>query len=167
MAEKEQVIKEKLEHSGLFDFKSFYSYGHSWLSEENYDVVEDKYNEKVSGNSREITIEWAASKKLSDYFKHEIKIKFEIKELVEVEVEIDKKKKKMNKGKISVEFKGNLIRDPESKWDSTPFYRFIRDVYNKYVVPARVDSSAGKLTSDVIKLKEEMKAFLELIGRRK
>ena len=61
MAEKEQVLKEKLEHSGLWDFKGFYSFAHSWLKEEDYDVEEGKYSEKVSGNSRDINFEWKAT----------------------------------------------------------------------------------------------------------
>lgn len=167
MAEKERLTKEKVERSGLMDFKAFYSFAHSWLREENYDVEEEKYSETVNGNTRDIVIEWKATKTLSDYFKHEIKIKYDVKELSDVEVEIDGKKKKMNKGKILIEITGNLIRDPESKWDITPWYRLLRDFYNKYIVPGRIDSHRGKLTNDVVTLKEEMKAFLELSGKRK
>ena len=167
MAEKDQVTKEKVENSGLCDFKGFYSYAHSWLKEENFDVEEEKYSESIAGNARNINFEWKAAKTLSDYFKHEIKLKFAVRDLTDVEVEIDGKKKKMNKGKILVEIKGTLIRDPESKWDITPWYRFLRDTYNKYIVPGRVQSHKDNLISDVITLKEELKAYLELSGRRK
>lgn len=167
MAEKEQVLKEKLEHSGFWDFKGLYSFAHAWLKEEDYDVEEEKYSEKVGSNSaRDINFEWKATKQSSDYFKRELKLRFEIKELTEVEVEVDGKKKKMNKGKINVEIKGTLITDPESKWEVTQFYRFLRDVYNKYVVPNRVDSVQGQISDDVVGLKEELKAYLELSGRR-
>src|SRR3989338_3408616 len=106
MAEKDQITKEKVEHSGLMDFKAFYSFASSWFKEENYDLEEEKYSENVSGNAKNINIEWKATKKLSDYFKQEMKIKFEVKELVDVEVEIDGKKRKTNKGKVLVEIKG-------------------------------------------------------------
>jgi hypothetical protein len=166
MAEKEQLTKEKVEHSGLMDFKALYGFAHSWLEEESYDVEEEKYSEKVSGNSRDINIDWKATKTLSDYFKCEVKVTFEVKELVEVEVEIDGKKKKMNKGKVLITIKGTLVRDPESKWDITPGYRFLRDVYGKYIIPGRVDKIQGIIVGNVIGLKEELKAFLELTGRR-
>ena len=55
-------------------------------------------------------------------------------ELTDVEVEIDGKKKKMNKGKAGLEIKGILTRDPDSKWDTSAFYSFIRDIYNKYII---------------------------------
>lgn len=166
MAEKEEVIKEKVEHSGIFNFSEFYSFAHRWLKEEDYGVAEEKYTEKVSGNARDIYFEWKASKQLSDYFKIEIKMKFDISDLVDVEVEIDGKKKKMHKGKVGLEIKGTLVRDPDSKWDTSPFYRFLRDVYNKYLVPKRVENISMKVQSDVKDFKEELKAFLELLGRR-
>jgi hypothetical protein len=105
-------------------------------------------------------------KLLSDYFRIEHEIKFEIKGMVEVEVEIEGKKKKMNKGTIDIEIKGILIKDPESKWDKTPFFRFLREVYNKYIIPGRVDKLEDKVRDDVKDYKESLKAFLELTGKR-
>jgi len=167
MAEKEELIREKVEHSGIFDFKGFYRFAHSWLIEESFGVVEEKYSEKVSGNSRNILFEWVASKRLSDYFKFEIKIEVEVEGLTDVEVEIDGERKKMNKGKVAGKVKGSLIKDPNSKWDTSPFSRFMRDVYNKYIIPGRVSSMEDLLKGNVTSFKEELKAFLELSGRRK
>lgn len=166
MADKDQIIKEKLDHSGLFNFSSLYNYAHSWYKNEEYGVVEEKYSEKVSGNTKSLLIEWKASKRFSDYFKIEQKIEFEISDMSDVEVEIDGKKSKMNKGKISIEVKGVLVRDPDSAWDAKPFYKFIRDVYNKYIIPGRVDFMEDKVRSDVKDFKEQLKAFLELSGKR-
>ncbi len=168
MSEKEQVIREKMQHQGIFDFKGFYSFAHDWLKEERkFGVVEEKYNEKVSGNSRDLKIEWLASKILSDYFKIELKIKFEISEMTDVEVEIDSERKKMNKGKVEVEIRGTLVKDPDSKWDKWPVARFMRDVYNKYVIPGRIDDVEIRIKREVINFKDELKAFMELSGRRR
>ncbi len=166
MVEKEEIIKEKITHSGVFSFSDFYSYAHSWLKEEDYGVAEEKYSEKVSGNSRDITIEWKATKQVSDYLKMGWKIEFDVEGLVDVEVEIDGKKKKMNKGKITVDIKAAIFKDPDSKWESTPFNRFLRDVYNKYIIPKRLENVQDRVISDVQDFKEELKAFLELTGKR-
>lgn len=167
MAEKDQVIREQVEHKGIFDFRGLYSFAHSWFQSENYDGVdEEKYSEKLAGSAKNIDIEWKATKRLSDYFKIEQKLKFEIKDLTDVEVEIDGKTKKMNNGSIKIEIKGTLVVDPDSKWETSAFYKFIRDVYSKYVVPARVDSMKMKTSTDVKNLKEEIKAYLDLTGRR-
>jgi hypothetical protein len=167
MAEKERLIKEIIEHTGYFDFKALYSFAHSWLAgQEDYGVVEDNYAEKVSGATRDITVKWKATKEISDYFEIEIEVEFKVREISEVEVEIDGKRKKMDKGKVSIEIKGNIIRDPESKWDTSPFYRFMREVYNKYIIPGRIDKLEKKIKLEVITFKEELKSFLELLGKR-
>jgi hypothetical protein len=166
MAEKDLIVKEKLDHSGVFDFPAFYSFCHGWLKYEEYFVVEEEYAEKVSGNAREMVIKWNASKTLTDYFKIEIKIKFEIYGLTDVEVEMDGKKKKMNKALVKMEIRGTLIKDPGSNWEGKPWYRFMREAYDKYIIPKRVDDLGEKVANDVRAFKEEIKSYLELYGRR-
>ncbi len=166
MAEKDLILKEKVEHSGLLDFSALYSFMHSWLKNEQYGVNEDRYSEKVSGNKRDLRIEWKATKDVSDYFRFEQKIEFEISNLTDVEAEIDGEKKKMNKGKVEIKISGNLVKDKDSKWETSPFNRFMRDLYNKYIIPSRVRAFENELSDDVRRLKEEIKAFLELTARR-
>jgi len=167
MAEKDILLKEKLDHTGIFDFAAFYGFAHIWWKDHLYDgVVEEKYSEKVSGSTKDIFIEWKATKRLSDYFKIEQAIKFVISNLTDVEVEIEGKRKKMNKGKIAVEIQGRIIRDPDSKWDRTPLMRFLREVYNKYVIPGRVESIEIKIITDTKSWKDDLKAYLELTGKR-
>ena len=134
MVVKDQIIKEKLEHSGIFNFADVYSFMHTWLTDNIYGVQEERYKEKVSGSSRDISFEWKASKKTTDYFKVEHTIKVEVTGLTEVEVEIDGKKKRTNKGKI--------------------------------IIPTRIESMEEKVENDVRAFKDEVKAYLELTGKR-
>jgi GTP1/Obg family GTP-binding protein len=166
MAEKDLIVKEKMSHNGIFDFEGFYSFCHGWFDEENYGVVEERYDEKVAGNKKNIFYQWKANKKLSDYFKIEQDIKFFVNDLTDVEVEIDGTKKKMNKGNIAIEIKGALVKDYKSKWDVSPLNKFLRDVYNKFIVSGRVDALEGKTEEDAQTFKEEVKAYLELSGKR-
>ncbi|MDO8508237.1 MAG: hypothetical protein Q7S27_00980 [Nanoarchaeota archaeon] len=166
MPEREEIIKEKVDISGIFDFKTVYGFAYNWLKDEGYGVVEEKYSEKVSGNSRDILIKWAFGKQLSDYFKIDGEVEMEIKGLTDVEVEINGDRKKMNKGKIGVEIKALMIMDPDGKWDKNAFYKFIRELYNKYVIPSRVESVRNTIKKDVVELKEQIKALLELTGKR-
>ena len=167
MVEKDQIIKEKLEHSGLFNFSDLYTYMHTWLKSNLYGVNEERYSEKVSGAARDISFGWKATKKVSDYFKIEDTIKVDVNGLTEVEVEIDGKKKKMNKGKITIEITGVLIKDQKNTWDETyPVYKFLREVYDKYIIPQRIDFMVEKVEDDVRAFKDEVKAYLELTGRR-
>ncbi len=166
MAEKDLILKEKLEHSGIFDFPKLYNFAHRSFKDDGYGVNEDKYSEKVNGQKRDITVEWKATKDISDYFKEEYKIKIEITEMSEVEVEIDGVKKNMNQGKISIEISGTLIKDKDNKWETSTFYRFLRDVYNKYVIPARIIDRQSKVSDKAREFLEELKKYLELSGKR-
>jgi hypothetical protein len=166
MSEREETIREQLESTGIFDFPALYQFAHSWLKGKEYAVDEEKYSERVGSSGRDIRIEWKATRLLSDYFKIEHKIFFEIEKLTDVEVEIDGVKKKMNKGKVKMEVKTALIRDWNSKWEAAPITKFLRDVYNKYVIPSRVDSIRDKSKDDCKDFKEELKSFLELYGKR-
>lgn len=166
MVEKDLIIKEKVENTGVFDFGAFYSFSHTWLVDEGYQVIEEKYAESVSGEKRNITAEWKAYKSLSEYFKVEIFIRFVILGMSDVEVQIDGKNKKMNKGNLSIELKGTLITDPESNWETSPTWRFMKGFYNKYIIPKRLDDTKLRVTTETRTLKEQMKAYLELVGRR-
>ncbi len=167
MADKELLIKETVEHTGVFSFSGLYSFIHSWLKDqEGYGVVEGKYVEKVSGNTKEINVDWTASKVMGDYFKVELGITLKASDLTDVEVESDGKKKRMNKGKVSVDIKGTLIKDYKSQWEEKPMNKFLRDVYNKYIIPQRIDGMEGKVMGDVKGLKEKVKNYLELSGKR-
>ena len=86
--------------------------------------------------------------------------------MVDVEVEIDGKKKKMNKGKIIINVSSTLISDYDSKWDANPTLRFTREIYNKYIIPGRVDGMKDKVFEDTNNFLEEAKAYLELTGRK-
>ena len=129
-------------------------------------MTEEKYNEKVSGNSKDVAVEWKCKKQISDYFVVEVAVKFEARGLTDVEVEIDGKKRKTNKGVIVTEIKGALIKDPSSTWEAKPSYLFLRELYNKYIVPGRIDTMEDKTKDDVRGFKEHLKHFLESTGRR-
>lgn len=166
MAEKDLVIKEKLEHSGIFSFSGFYHFSYNWLKYEEYNVTEEEYVEKVTGNEKMIVIKWKAFKSITDYFKIEHAFKMEFLNLTDVEVEVDGVKKNTNKGGVKVEMRSYLVKDPESKWESTSWYKFLRELYDKYLIAQRLDDMKFKVITDITDLKEQMKSYLQLSGRR-
>ncbi|MEK6899062.1 MAG: hypothetical protein AABW79_03120 [Nanoarchaeota archaeon] len=166
MVEKDNIIKEKVKYSGLMSFKDAYKFARELLDKEGYSVTEDSYSEKVSGNSKEIEISWVATKKLSDYYKSALKIKWRVLGMTDVEVEVDGKRKNMNKvADLSIEVSGVLEKDYDNKWEGSSMQKFFKEVYNKYVVVERTHEKEGKVSDDVQDFKEEIKAYLELTGR--
>jgi hypothetical protein len=166
MAEKDKITDEKVKYNGYFDFKEVYQFVYRWLNEEDYDVEETKYVEEVNGDFKKVEILWKASKKVSDYFKSELKLAWRVLGLTSAEIEKDGRKIKTNKGSFEVKITGTLIRDYRGAWDATPFTKFLRGIYDKYVIEGTMDKHETKVFGDVNTLAEEIKAFLTIEGMK-
>jgi len=163
----EQLLEEaygKIKQSGIFDFKSLYRYAYDWLCNEGYDVTEKVYTEKFKPNGKEVEIEWEARKKISDYFRFDLKAKWRILGLVDQEVEKDGKKLKWSKGDFEIKINGILIKDYEGKWEGSPMYKFFREIYNKYIIPGRIEQYEDKIFGEVDEFTAQIKSFLAIEG---
>lgn len=167
MPEEETVFSSKIKYNGIFSFKDFYQFCYDWLADEfGWTVAETVYAEKIAGDTKNIDVEWAFSKKVTDYFKFKGKVKFKITELANVEVIQDGVKVKTNKGSVDVSAKGALQRDYDGKFERTAFRKFMRAVYEKYVIPSRIDEFEGRLAGQCDTFLAQAKAYLDLEGRR-
>jgi hypothetical protein len=165
MAEKDSVFKGKIKQTGIFDFKSFYSFIYDWLMNEDYDVIEKSYNEKVMGESKDVDIEWSASKKVSDYFKFQIGITWKILGMKKTKVKKGEKEVTMDTGQVEIKFSGVLIKDYEGRWETNPFSKFMRGVYDRYIIRTRINDYENKILGEVNELIEECKSFLAIEAR--
>lgn len=165
MVEKETILKEKLKFKGITNFKNLYNFMHDWLKEEEFDVTEESYSEKVKGATKEIEILWSIARKLTDYYEVKGNVKIKITNLKEVEVEISGKRKTMEELEFELEIKGVLVRDWDNQWAS-PTTKFFKELYDKYVVKSRTLEMKERVGSIVQEFKEQVKAYLELTGKR-
>jgi len=167
MAEKDTIFSSKTKYDGIFSFSDFYKFCYEWLRDETgLFISEDKYKEKLSGDSKKIEIEWTGIKNVTDYFRFEVKVKFNILGLKNVEVMQDGKKINTNKGSVEVGIKGILVRDYKSKFEKTAIQKFLRSIYEKTVIPARVEQFEEKLIEDCDEFLSQAKAYLDLEGKR-
>ncbi len=167
MAEKDKLFSSKIKYSGVVSFAEFYKFCYDWLKEETgLGLSEDKYAEKLSGDSKSIDIEWTGRREMSDYFAFEAKVSFKVIGLVNVEVSSDGKKIKTNRGSIEVGIRGSLIRDPKGRFEKNPFQRFLRGLYEKMIISSRIEEMQGKIVSDCDEFLSQTKAYLDLEGKR-
>jgi hypothetical protein len=165
MAEKDKLLEQKVKYNGIFDFKEIYQFLHRWFIEEGYDVEERKYVEEVQGgDEKKVEIKWLATKKISDYFKYEIKADYRILGMKKVEVEQDGKRIKTNSGTFEIKYQGVLHKDYENTWENNPMMKFLRGVYDKFIVEGTISKYEEKLIQEVDKVTEETKAFLTATG---
>jgi len=167
MPEKEVIFNSKIKNSGPVHFKELYRFCYDWLREEaNLVVVEEKYVEKLGVDSKNIDIKWSGFRKITDYFKHEIKVEWSVIGLKDIEIEKNGKKSKINTGSIEIKVKGVLIRDYEAKFEQNASKKFMRAIYEKWVIPARVEEYESKLISECDEFLDQVKAYLALEGQK-
>jgi hypothetical protein len=168
MAEKETVFSSTIKYAGVFSFKDFYKFCYEWITEETgVDALkETKYEEKLKGDEKEITVEWEGEKELTDYFRFDIKVRFDIVGLKSVEVTQGGKKIKTNTGSIKLNAKGILVRDYKGKFEMSAFNKFLRSTYEKWVITSRIEEFKGKIAGDCDEFLSQAKAYLDLEGKK-
>lgn len=167
MAEKNTLLTNKVKYNGIFSFSDFYNFCYRWLTEETDLIIfENKYEEILTGDSKNIQIEWTGSKKLTDYFKFEIKVKFRILRLTKVEITQNGTKVETNKGSVEIKVEGIIVKDYEGKFETTAFLKFLRSIYEKWIITSRIKEFEDKIIEDSDEFLSQAKAYLDLEGKR-
>jgi hypothetical protein len=167
MAEKDKIFSSKIKYNGIVNFANFYGFCYDWLKEETgLDMVENKYTEKLGGDSKNIEVEWSGSREITDYFKFEAKVTFKVIGLTNVEITEEGRKVKTNKGSVELAISGTIVRDHKGKFERTGFQKFIRGIYEKNVIPERIGKVKEKIMSDCDEFLSQAKSYLDLEGKR-
>lgn len=160
--QRKMVYKEKLTQVGYWNYENLYTMLFEWLKDNQYIIDEKSYKERLSDYGKEITIEWEASKEISDYFEYRISLDWHILGMKDAEVEIDGKKTKTNKGEVEIVFKAEIIKDYEKRWENTPFYKFLRGLYEQYIIRETIDEYELELEEETKELLSDLKSFLRI-----
>ncbi len=162
--EKDKVWSGKLKHTGIIDFPDLYKFAYSWLTDEEYFVIEKSYSEKITASGKELDIKWVADRKISDYFRFSLKLTWKI-VLTPVEVERNGKKVRAEKALLELKIDGVLEKDYEHRWENSGFLKFLRGVYDRYIIRGRIDDYETRLYEEIEELRKELKSFLVLSGK--
>jgi len=165
MAEKDRVFSGKLKQKGIFNFKDLYEFLYDYLMDENYDVFEDKYVEKIEGDAKNVEIKWTAIKEVSDYFRYEITLYWLINGMKKVKVKKETREITMDSGTIEIKFEASIVKDYENRWEANAFLKFLRGIYDRYIIKTRVDENELKLFQETNELTAQTKSFLALEGQ--
>ncbi len=167
MGEKNQIFSSKIKYAGIFPFSEFYKFCYEYLTEElGFGIIETAYAEKISGDAKNIDVEWDGVVEVDDYFQFKIKVVFRIIGLKNVEIEQEGKKKKTNKGDAEVSIKGTIVTDYRGEYETKPIKRFMKNIYDKWVIPSKIEKFEEKLISYCDDFLSQAKAYLDLEGKR-
>ncbi|MAG01750.1 hypothetical protein CMI42_00265 [Candidatus Pacearchaeota archaeon] len=166
MAERDRIYKGKIRQSGIFNFKDFYEFLYDYLVDENYYIIEKKYVEKIKGDSKDVEIKWTAIKEVSDYFSFEISAHWFILGMKKVKVKKEGEEVSMDSGTLEIKFDSVLVRDWENRWENAPFWKFLRGIYDRYIIKSRIDDYGIKLFEEIKEAIAQAKSFLAVEGQR-
>jgi hypothetical protein len=167
MSEKETVFSSKITYNGFFKFDDFYNFCYNWLTDETgFNISETKYSEKLIGEAKNIEIVWTGFKDVTDYFRFETKINFRVNGLTKAEINQGGMKINTNKGSIEIKMASVLVRDYKGNFETNAFKKFLRSIYEKWVIPARIDEYSGKVAEDCDEFLNQAKAYFDLEGKK-
>jgi len=166
MSEKDTIFKGKIKQRGLYDFKDFYEFLYDYLMDENYDVFERKYVEKVSGDSKDVEIKWECMKEISDYFRFVIVLDWLVLGMKKVKIKREDKEITMDTGLLEVKFKAQLVKDYENRWENHPVWKFLRGIYDRYIIRTRIEDYQERILEEVNEAIAEAKALLAIETKR-
>ncbi|HJO14423.1 MAG TPA: hypothetical protein QGG70_00020 [Candidatus Pacearchaeota archaeon] len=165
MAEKDTIFKGRLKQKGIYNFKDFYEFLYDYFTDENYDIAETKYVEKVEGETKDLEIIWNATKEVSDYFKYEINLTWVILGMKKVKVKKDGQEIYMDSGTLEIKFTASLVKDYENRWENNPFLKFMRGIYDRYIIRSRIDDYEIKVWEEINEIIAQAKSYLAIEGQ--
>lgn len=153
----------KLKQKAIFNFDELYKAMFRWFELYHYDFHEREYRDSVEPSGKHIEVRWYAEKKIDDYVKFAIEFDYLILGLQDIVIEReDGRKTKTNKGEVTIRITTYLLKDSENKWNKGPMIRFMRAVYDRFIIRTRLEGYEFELYNEIHKLIAEAKAFLAL-----
>ncbi len=131
-----------IRYKGIWDMQDLYQSMVDYLKRKKYKFYEKIYKHKHPspfGVERQYT--WSATRKESEFLEFQIDIYFHTYDANDVEVIApDGQKKTFTKGRIWMEFKGQINYDWEKRWEESAFYAELRNFFLKYVVRKKMEA---------------------------
>lgn len=168
----------KLVFKDVFSLEYLYKLIHEWLLEYEYAPSDDSEFGEVYYLQREnpktgrnISIRWRLSRPAkedtSGLFRYDIDIDFTILGIKQVEVPHKGKKLVMDKGEIEIQCRGNLVMDPEGKWEKNAFLKPFKKFIIYKFLKKRYDRHRFEVYKHVEELQEVIKNYLQIPSHMK
>ncbi len=159
MPERDYVDQDfKVSFTGLFDSERLYQQLYAWFKKHGFTWKEVDYKDVKEGGTRKVMIKWQADKPANDYILYRIETDLVLSGLADVLVG----KKKKSQGTVSLKFVAYLVADYEDEWKKGALLKFLREVYDKFVMGSRHAQFKNDLKEEVRNLVDEIKTYLQL-----
>ncbi len=166
MSEEQRICVGVVRYKGIFNLNDLNNFLYDWCMDEQYKIQETKNDEQVSGDTKSLEVKWNCDRKITDYFRLRIKLKWVISDLKKIEVKRGGQRLSMNSGNLGIKFTGLIFTDYQGRWETMPFWKFFRGFYDRFIIRNRVEEYEKMVEADMNTLINETKAFLNVEKRR-
>ncbi len=159
MAEIDYVAKDvKVSQEAVFNMSELYRFIKNWFIQHRYFFFEKEYLEFLKEGGKSASIKWTANRKMDDYTKFHIEVRIRFKDLKTVKTN----KGMLNKGEVSFKFEAYLEKDYENNWEANFFTKFLRGVYDKFIIRGKLERYSAELLDEMYDVYNEVKAYLNI-----
>lgn len=163
MTEKRLIIDGlTINYDGIFDLQGLLDKIDELTASKGYTKDEKKRELYVSEAGRTFEMELRPFKVKTDYYSLMLKVRMLVTDMVDVDVEVDGVPSLLNKGRVSVVFDAWTNTDYEARWESNPFFYFLRNMFDRFIYTIHADKFVGELDGDCHFLYQNVKSYLEL-----
>ena len=151
-----------LKYKGVFDFDGLTTFVINWLKKRRYNIDEVKHKNKMSC-PHGFEIEWniKAWRKIDDYYKHHILVKYHLWDAHMVDAVKDGKKVKLWSARMEIKTVFDVECDYNNRWETSQFMEKLRNFYNEYIIKKEIIiNHMDPLYYKTLELHTEMKKFL-------
>jgi len=128
------------------------------IQEKKYFMIEKGNSVRVLPEGKEYEAEFNAFKKVDNYVKFVLTIKFLIRNFNEVEYE----GKVLGSGIATISFTSEVEKDYKSKFGQVGFKNFIRELMEKYLIKDKLLAREGQLYKETVDVMNAAKNVLEM-----
>ncbi|HLD15131.1 MAG TPA: hypothetical protein VJB94_00960 [Candidatus Nanoarchaeia archaeon] len=153
----------KIAQRSMLDFAEFYSKIILWSNLRGFNFNEKEYRDQDDPRGKQVEIIWEGSTDYDDYAKFTIEVQIRILGLNAVELEKNGSKLKTFKGDFTIKVNSYVTLDYNNDFQ-TPFKKFLRRIYDRFIVKDRIESYKKNLDGATQELVSEIKSFFSMFG---
>lgn len=155
----------RLKYKGVFDFDKLTTMIVKWLQDRNFEFNEPKHKHKYScPHGFEIERDFDGWRKIDDYYKHKVEVKFHLWDAFEVDAVKNGRKVKLWNAHMDIQLGFDVVCDYQNRWSRSPFMdKLHKNFYTQYVIKKEIIiNHADPLYYKLLSLHSKIKEFLEM-----
>ena len=150
-----------IKYEGLIDLKAMMKTAKEWFDKRQFEFHEYSYKGREP-QLGELEMFWSGWRDDTEYIRVWINVYIRLWDLQDVEVIVGGEKKAMIKARMRINLRSHLETDYRHKWETSRFFVFLRDFYEKNIYKVKLHSYMDKEEEEVHELEELFKHKLNM-----